>query len=84
MQKVEETVHKKQQWMHKQLQKFENLPKSADPPKTIAQILAEAKLLLTTCDPIVNKTKLKVEPLKDEAKQDRDKKEDGKDDENTG
>ena len=60
MQKVEEAVHKKQQWMHEQLQKFENLPKSADPPITIAQILAEAKLLSTTCDPIVNKPKLKA------------------------
>ena len=38
MQKVEEAVHKKQQWMHEQLQKFENLPKSTDPPITIAQI----------------------------------------------
>ena len=36
MQKVEEAVHTKQQWMHEQLQKFENLPKSADPPITIA------------------------------------------------
>ena len=73
MQKVKEAVHMKQQWMHKQLQKFENLPKSADPPITIAQILAEAKLLSTTCDPIVlNKPKLKVEPPKDEIKQDRD------------
>ena len=61
MQKVEEAVQTKQQWMHEQLQKFENLPKSADPPITIAQILAEAKLLSTTCDPIVNKPKLKVE-----------------------
>ena len=51
---------------------------------TIAQILAEAKLLSTTCDPIVNKPKLKVEPPKDETKQDGDKKQDGKDDENTG
>ena len=84
MQKVEEAVHKKQQWMHEQLQKFENLPKSADSPITIAQILAEAKLLLTTCDSIVNKPKLKVEPPKDETKQDGDKKEDGKYDENTG
>ena len=41
MQNVE-AVRKKQQWMHEQLQKFENLPKSADPPITIAQILAEA------------------------------------------
>ena len=72
------------QWMHEQLQKFENLPKSADPPITIAQILAEAKLLSTTCDPIVNKPKLKVEPPKDETKQDGDNKQDGKDDENTG
>ena len=60
MQKAEEAVHKKQQWMHEQLQKFESLPKSADPLITIAQILAEAKLLSTTCDPIVNKPKLKV------------------------
>ena len=66
MQKVEEALHTKQQWMHEQLQKFKNLPKSADPPITIAQILAEAKLLSTTCDPIVNKPKLKVEPPKDE------------------
>ena len=70
--------------MHKQLQKFENLPKSADPPITIAQIFAEASLLLTTCDPIVNNPKPKVEPPKDETKQDRDKKEDEKDSENTG
>ena len=54
--------------MHEQLHKFENLPKSADPPITIAQILAEAKLLSTTCDPIVNKPKLKVEPPKDGTK----------------
>ena len=81
---IEEAVHKKQQWMHEQLQKFENLPKSADPPITIAQILAEAKLLSTTCDPILNKPKLKVEPPKDETKQDGDKKQDGKGDENTG
>ena len=60
MQKVEEAVHEKQQWMHEQLQKFENLPKSVDPPITIAQIFAEAKLLSTTCDPIVNKPKPKV------------------------
>ena len=70
--------------MHEQLQKFENLPKSADPPITITQILAEAKLLSTTCDPIVNKPKLKVELPKDETKQDGDNKQDGKDDENTG
>ena len=78
MQKVEEAVHTKQQqqWMHKQLQKFENLPKSADPPITIAQILAEAKLLSTTCDSIVNKPKLKVELPKDETKQDGDNKQD--------
>ena len=50
----------------------------------MAQILAEAKLLSTTCDPIVNKPKLKAEPPKDETKQDRDNKQDGKDDENTG
>ena len=67
-----------------QLQKFENLPKSADPPVTVAQILAEAKLLSTTCDPIVNKPKPKVEPPIDETKQDEDKKEGGKDGENTG
>ena len=66
--------------MYEQLQKFENLPKSADPPMTIAQVLAEAKLLSTTCDPIVNKPKLKVELPKD---QDGDNKQDGKDDENT-
>ena len=53
-------------------------------PITIAQILAEAKLLSPTCDPIVNKPKLKVELPKDETKQDRDNKQDGKDDENTG
>ena len=46
--------------------------------------MAEAKLLLTTCDPIVNKPKLKVELPKDETKQDGGKKQDGKDDENTG
>ena len=84
MQKVEEAVHEKQQWMHEQLQKFENLPKSADPPITIAQIFAEAKLLSTTCDPIVNRPKPKVEPPKDETKQNGDKKEDEKDGENTG
>ena len=85
-QKVEEAVHMKQQWMHEQLQKFENLPKSADPPITIAQIFADAKLLSTTCDPIVNKPKPKVEPPKDETKQDAygDKKEDETDGENTG
>ena len=71
MQKVEEAVHMKQLWMHKQLQKFENLHKSADPPIIIAQILAEAKLLSTTCDLIVNKPKLKVEPPKDETMQTR-------------
>ena len=32
IQKVEEAVHKKQQWMHEQFQKFENLLKSANPP----------------------------------------------------
>ena len=47
MKKVEEAVQKKQQWMHEQLQKFDNLPKSADPPVTIAQITAEAKVLIT-------------------------------------
>ena len=78
MQKVEEAVHQKQPWMHEQLQKFENLPRSADPPITIAQILAEAKLLSPTCDPIVNKPKLKVESPKDEIKQDKDKKEEGR------
>ena len=41
-------------------------------------------MLSTTCDPIVNKPKLKVELPKDETKQDGDKKEDGKDDKNTG
>ena len=41
-------------------------------------------MLSTTCDPIVNKPKLKIELPKDETKQDGDKKEDGKDDENTG
>ena len=94
MQKVEEAVQKKQQWMHEQLQKFENLPKSTDPPVTIAQISAEAKvpistlelskidvcilyiqLLSTTCDPIVNKPKPKVEPPKDEGKKEEEKKE---------
>ena len=70
--------------MDEQLQKFENLLKSADPPITIVQIFAEAKLLSTTCDPIVNKPKPKVEPPKDETKQDGDKKEDKKDGENTG
>lgn len=44
MQKVEEAVQKKQQWLHEQLQKFENLPKSADPSVTVAQISAEAKV----------------------------------------
>ena len=58
--------------------------KSANPPTTIAQIFAEAKLLSTTCDPIVNKPKPKVELPKDETTQDGDKKEDEKDDENTG
>ena len=53
-------------------------------PITIAQILAETKLLLTTCDLIVNKPKLNVKLPKDETKQDGDKKEDGKDGENTG
>ena len=78
MQEVEEAVHKKQQWMHEQLQKFENLPKSADTPITIAQILAEAKLLSTTCDPIVNKPKLKVESPKDETKKTETRKKMGK------
>ena len=41
-------------------------------------------MLSTTCDPIVNKPKLKVEPPKDGTKQDGDKKQDGKDVENTG
>ena len=81
VQKVEEAVHS---WMHEQLQKFENLPKSADPPITIAQIFIEAKLLSITSDPIVNKPKLKVELPKDETKQDGDNKQDGKDDKNTG
>lgn len=93
MQKVEEAVQKKQQWMHEQLQKCENLPKSTDPPVTVAQISAETKvhillvdvcayiicvfvqLLSTTCDPIVNKPKPKVEPPKEEAKKDENKKE---------
>ena len=72
--------------MHEQLQKLENLPKSSDPPITIAQIFAEAKLLLTICDPIVNiyKPKPKVAPHIDETKQDGDKKEDEKNGENTG
>ena len=50
MQKVEEAVQKKQQWMHEQLQKFENLPKSTDPPVTIAQISAEAKVPISTLE----------------------------------
>ena len=41
-------------------------------------------MLSTTCDPIINKPKLKVEQPKDETKQDGDNKQDGKDDENTG
>lgn len=44
MKKVEEAMQKRQQWMHEQLQKFKNLPKSTDPPVTIAQICAEAKV----------------------------------------
>ena len=67
------------------MQKYSiELSTSANPPITIAQTLAEAKLLSTTCDPIVNKPKLKVELPKDETKQDGDNKQDEKDDENTG
>lgn len=44
MKKVEEAVQKKQQWLNEQLQKFEKLPKSSDPPTTTAQISAESKV----------------------------------------
>jgi len=44
MHKVEEAVQKKRQWMNEQQQKFLNLPKSANPPTTVAQISAETKV----------------------------------------
>ena len=44
MQKVEEAVQKKQQWMHEHLQKCKSVPKSSDAPVTIAQISAEKKV----------------------------------------
>lgn len=44
MQKVEEAVQKRRQWMDEQQQKFLKLPKSADPLTTVAQISAEIKV----------------------------------------
>lgn len=44
MQKVEECVQKKRQWMDEQLQKLTNLPKYNDPPVTVSQIETETKV----------------------------------------
>ena len=44
MQKVEECVQKKRQWMDEQLQKLANLAKYTNPPVTVSQIETETKV----------------------------------------
>eukprot|EP00118_Oscarella_pearsei_P003244 m.13544 g.13544 ORF g.13544 m.13544 type:complete len:884 (+) comp25019_c0_seq1:140-2791(+) len=80
MKKVQEAVHVKQSWMTSKIQAQRKLAKHVDPVVLVSQIVSERESLEKTCKPIVTKPKPKVEPPKDDKKDD-DKPKDGEDEE---
>ncbi|XP_065844122.1 97 kDa heat shock protein-like [Oscarella lobularis] len=86
MKKVAEAVEQKQKWMTSKMQLFSKIAKHDEPPVLVAQIVSEKESLERTCNPIVTKPKPKVEPPKDDKKEEEgssEKEKGGEDGQNT-
>lgn len=68
MKKVEDKVNDRFSWFNQKLNENGKVPLTASPAVFPLQIDTEKKLLKSFCDPIVNKSKPKVEPPKETPK----------------
>jgi len=68
MDKVSKRLDEKFQWFNEKMQKFQTCKKTEKPAIAPSTVQSEEKLLSSYCDPIVNKSKPKVEPPKDDKK----------------
>lgn len=66
MKKVQDKVDDRFNWFNQKLNEQAKCPKSSNPAVYPSQIESEKKLIKSFCDPIINKSKPKVEPPKDD------------------
>jgi len=64
MEKVKKAVLEKREWFEKHVNLFSQHPPHLPPPVTVSQIKSQRDSLVSTCNPIINKSKPKpkVEP----------------------